>query len=114
MGKQDKMKGGQKKQKQREECPKSDGFSPFVGLCVIKQDIYVKLNPEEEKCAKLIGIGGANITALWAASKTCGAVGEWKRRVVEELSAVFFVGGYETWPKNENDTIDVETELGNF
>lgn len=39
--------------------------------------------------------GGANASALFEASRTCGAVGEWKRRVAEELSAVYFVGGWE-------------------
>ena len=39
--------------------------------------------------------GGANASALFDASRTCGAAGEWKRRVAEELSAVYFVGGWE-------------------
>lgn len=39
--------------------------------------------------------GGANASALFDAARTCGAAGEWKRRVAEELSAVYFVGGWE-------------------
>lgn len=46
--------------------------------------------------------GGANASALFDASRTCGAAGEWKRRVAEELSAVYFVGGWEVPKKGWN------------
>jgi len=74
----------------------------------------VKLNDTDEKCRRIISIGGANTSALFAASRTCGAAGEWKRRVAEELSAVYFVGGWEEWPKSEGEPIDLELEDGNM
>merc|ERR1712113_170098 len=40
-------------------------------------------------------------------------MGEWKRRIAEHLSMVFFQGGLE-WVKHENETIEVETEDGTF
>jgi hypothetical protein len=40
-------------------------------------------------------------------------VGEWKKRISEELSAMFFQGGLE-WVKHENETIEVVTEDGTF
>lgn len=48
-------------------------------------------------CLKLFGaaIGGANTSALFEAAKTCGPAGEWKRRVAEDLSAMYFQGGWE-------------------
>merc|ERR1712060_777663 len=96
------------------ECPKSDKLSPFRALYLQRRDVFVKLNESDDKCQQLITIGGANVSALFEASKTCGAAGEWKRRVAEELSAVFFVGGWDTWPKNEHEKVEVETELGVF
>merc|ERR1740121_3252567 len=91
------------------DCPKSDGMSPFWALTFVNGELFVKLNSTEEKCTKLITVGGANLTTLTNASKTCGPVGEWKRRIAEQLSAVFFQGGLE-WVKHENETIEVVTE----
>merc|ERR1719321_613080 len=98
----------------RPECPKSDHFSPFQAFTIVDSKIYIKLNATEEKCVELLGVGKANISALFAAARTCGPVGEWKRRIAEELSAVFFVGGWEDWPKGENGMIDIKTETGIF
>eukprot|EP00438_Fugacium_kawagutii_P012313 Skav221944 [mRNA] locus=scaffold195:454455:456900:+ [translate_table: standard] len=75
---------------------------------------HVKINDTEEKCRRIVSIGGANASALFDASRTCGAVGEWKRRVAEELSAVYFVGGWEEeWPKSEGEPVEIEFEDGN-
>jgi hypothetical protein len=107
-------KGGpQQRGKAPPDCPRSDGMSPFVALAFVDSDIFVKLNSSEEKCVRLISVGGANYTDLMNASKTCGPVGEWKRRIAEETSAVFFQGGFE-WVKSENETIEVITEEGTF
>merc|ERR1711972_440976 len=85
------------------DCPKSDHMSPFWGLTYVNGEWCVKLNT----------IGGANFTTLTNASRTCGPAGEWKKRIAEELSAVFFQGVLE-WVKHENETIEVETEEGTF
>merc|ERR1712228_1073828 len=95
------------------DCPKSDGMSPFWALTFVNGELFVKLNSTEEKCTKLITVGGANLTTLTNASRTCGPAGEWKRRIAEQLSAVFFQGGLE-WVKHENETIEVVTEEGTF
>merc|ERR1712190_45058 len=64
-------------------------------------------------CQRLITVGGANYSMLINSSRTCGPAGEWKKRIAEELSAVFFQGGLE-WVKSENETIEVITEDGTF
>mmetsp|Transcript_53694 Transcript_53694/g.100623 ORF Transcript_53694/g.100623 Transcript_53694/m.100623 type:complete len:294 (-) Transcript_53694:159-1040(-) len=98
----------------RADCPKSDKLSPFRAFCIVQGEIFVKFNDTDEKCRKIVSIGGANTSALFAASRTCGAAGEWKRRVAEELSAVYFVGGWEEWPKSEGEPVEVELVDGNF
>lgn len=95
------------------ECPKSDKMSPFFGLAFVSGDIYVKTNSSDGKCHKLLTIGGANYTVLANASRTCGPAGEWKKRVAEELSAVFFQAGLD-WVKHEGENIVVVTEEGQF
>merc|ERR1712232_332969 len=77
------------------------------------REIFVKLNSSADKCSKLITIGGANYTTLQNASMTCGPRGEWKSRISENLSSIFFQGGLE-WVKHENETIEVVTEDGTF
>merc|ERR1712194_488800 len=47
------------------------------------------------------------------ASRTCGPVGEWKYRIAENMSTMFFQGGYD-WVKHSNETIEVITEEGTF
>jgi len=114
-----KHKQGQQKGKGRPDCPKSDKMSAFFGFAFVNQEVYVKLNSTDEQCVKLKtiggvgGVGGANYTELANASRTCGPAGEWKKRIVEEMSAVFFQGGFD-WVKNENDTIEVVTENGTY
>ncbi|CAE7333294.1 preA [Symbiodinium pilosum] len=98
----------------RADCPKSDQLSPFRAFCIVQGEIFVKFNDTDDKCRKIVSVGGANTSALFAASRTCGAAGEWKRRVAEELSAVYFVGGWEEWPKSEGEPVEVELEDGNF
>jgi len=110
---QKKKMGGRQAAKGPPECPKSDSMSPFWGLTFVSSELFVKLNSTDEKCSKLLTVGGANLTVLKNASLTCGPVGEWKRRIAEQLSAVFFQGGLE-WVKHDNETIQVETEDGVF
>lgn len=105
--------GPQARGKGRPDCPKSDKMSPFFGLAFVSGEVYVKLNSTEQQCQRLITVGGANYSELTNASKTCGPAGEWKKRIAEEMSAVFFQGGQE-WVKNENETIEVVTEEGTF
>jgi len=95
------------------DCPKSDKMSPFFGLAFASGEMYVKVNSTEGQCKRLITIGGANYSVLTNASRTCGPAGEWKKRIAEELSAVFFQGGLE-WVKSENETLEVVTEEGTF
>mmetsp|Transcript_101460 Transcript_101460/g.262276 ORF Transcript_101460/g.262276 Transcript_101460/m.262276 type:complete len:359 (+) Transcript_101460:154-1230(+) len=109
----DKGKPGPQKGKGRPDCPKSDKMSPFFGLAFVSGEVFVKLNSTDEQCKRLITVGGANYTELTNASKTCGPAGEWKKRIVEEMSAVFFQGGLD-WVRSENETIEVVTEDGTF
>eukprot|EP00416_Gambierdiscus_australes_P035548 CAMPEP_0171095422 /NCGR_PEP_ID=MMETSP0766_2-20121228/43161_1 /TAXON_ID=439317 /ORGANISM="Gambierdiscus australes, Strain CAWD 149" /LENGTH=325 /DNA_ID=CAMNT_0011554227 /DNA_START=197 /DNA_END=1174 /DNA_ORIENTATION=+ len=95
------------------ECPKSDKMSPFVGLAFASGEMYVRINGTEGSCQRLITVAGANYTVLANASKTCGPAGEWKKRIAEELSAVFFQGGLE-WVKSEGEVLEVVTEEGTF
>lgn len=95
------------------DCPKSDKMTPFFGLAFASGDVYVRINSTEGQCHRLITVGGANYSVLTNASKTCGPAGEWKKRIAEELSAVFFQGGLE-WVKSENETVEVVTEEGTF
>merc|ERR1712187_939594 len=76
-------------------------------------DVFVRLNSSEGKCEKLVSVGGANYSVLTNASRTCGPAGEWKRRIAENLSSIFFQGGLE-WVKHDNETIEVVTEDGTF
>merc|ERR1712151_1171402 len=110
---QKKRMGNRKMAKGPPDCPKSDSMSPFWALTFVNGELFVKLNSTEEKCTKLLTVGGANLTILTNASRTCGPAGEWKRRIAEQLSAVFFQGGLE-WVKHENETIEVVTEDGTF
>lgn len=96
-------------------------MSPFFGIAFVDGEIFVRLtntttssspsNEAEHQCVRLKSVGGANVSALTEASKLCGARGEWKRRIAEELSAVFFVGGWDTWPKSEGETIEVKCQV---
>lgn len=95
------------------DCPKSDKMSPFWGLAFVNGEMYVKINSTSDRCVRLSEVGGANYTTLTNASRTCGPAGEWKRRIAEELSAVFFQGGLE-WVKHEGENILVDTEDGVF
>jgi len=95
------------------DCPKSDKMSPFFGLAFASGEVYVRVNSTEGKCQRLITVAGANYSVLTNASRTCGPAGEWKKRIAEELSAVFFQGGLE-WVKSENETLEVITEEGTF
>lgn len=95
------------------DCPKSDKMSPWYSLAFANQEVYVRLNGTDGECERLITVGGANYTELINASKTCGPAGEWKKRIAEELSAVFFQGGFE-WVKSENETIEVVTDTGTY
>jgi len=95
------------------ECPKSDKMSPFYNLAFADGEMYVRINSSSGQCHRLLTVGGANFTVLTNASKTCGPAGEWKKRIAEELSAMFFQGGLE-WVKSENETIEVVTEEGTF
>lgn len=108
-----KKSGPQSRGRGPPECPKSDKMSPFFGMAFVSGELYVKVNSSDSQCSKLITAGGANYTVLSNASRTCGPAGEWKKRIAEELSAVFFQGGLE-WVKNENETIEVMTEDGTF
>merc|ERR1712187_676690 len=74
-------------------------------------DVFVRLNSSEGKCEKLVSVGGANYSVLTNASRTCGPAGEWKRRIAENMSSVFFQGGLE-WVKHDNETIEVVLESG--
>merc|ERR1712060_484531 len=76
-------------------------------------EIYVRLDAPEGKCQKLISVGGVNFTELKNASRTCGPVGEWKHRIAENLSSMFFQGGHD-WIRGVNETIEIITENGTF
>merc|ERR1719454_581838 len=95
------------------DCPKSDKMTPFASMAFVGPDLFVRLETLEGTCHKLISVGGANLTVLRNASLTCGPAGEWKKRVAEEMSMVFFQGGLD-WVKSENETIEVVTEEGTF
>jgi len=110
-----KNKGGAgAKEAKRPECPKSDGLSPLQAFAIVQKQIFVKLSDSDPTCRRLISIGGANTSSLFAAAKTCGAAGEWKKRVAEELSAMYFIHGGDAWPKSDGEPIELELEDGNF
>jgi len=113
VNRQKKGGGPQQRGKGPPDCPKSDKMSPFFGLAFASGEMYVRVNSTEGECKRLITVGGANYTVLTNASRTCGPAGEWKKRIAEEMSAVFFQGGLE-WVKSENETIEVVTEDGTF
>lgn len=106
-----KKQGHQQRGKGPPECPKSDKMTPFMSMSFVGTELFVRINSSEGKCEKFISVGGANYSVLANASKTCGPAGEWKKRIAEEMSAVFFQGGLE-WVKSENETIEVVTEDG--
>jgi len=93
-------KGGPKIAKGPPDCPKSafGQMSPFTSMAFTNGEVYVRLDASEGPCHKLISVGGANHSTLQNASLTCGPVGEWKKRIAEEMSMVFFQGGLE-WPR---------------
>jgi len=109
MHKKQKKAGGKPLGKEPPKCPNSDKMSAFTSMALLSGEIFVRLDASEGPCHKLISIGGANHSVLKNASLTCGPVGEWKKRVAEEMSMVFFQGGLE-WVKSENETIEVITE----
>jgi len=108
-----KKNGPQMKGKAPPPCPKSDLMSPVYSLAYVSGEIFVRLNSSEGQCERLISIGGANFSELKNASRTCGPVGEWKARIAENMSSMFFQGGFD-WVKHSNETIEVETENGIF
>merc|ERR1719296_512141 len=75
--------------------------------------MFVRLNGTDAQCTRLITVGGVNFTSMVNFSRTCGPAGEFKRRIAENLSTIFFQGGAE-WAKHDNDTIEVVTEDGTF
>eukprot|EP00448_Togula_jolla_P013313 CAMPEP_0170581948 /NCGR_PEP_ID=MMETSP0224-20130122/7317_1 /TAXON_ID=285029 /ORGANISM="Togula jolla, Strain CCCM 725" /LENGTH=392 /DNA_ID=CAMNT_0010905129 /DNA_START=1 /DNA_END=1179 /DNA_ORIENTATION=+ len=95
------------------DCPKSDGMSPFLAVAFASGEMYVRVNSSSQHCVRLVSVGGANYTTLINASRTCGPAGEWKRRIAENLSSIFFQGGLD-WVKSENETLEVITEDGVF
>merc|ERR1719281_717976 len=113
VGKGKKAGGPQMKGKAAPDCPKSDGMSPFTGIAFAMGDVFVRLNGTEGQCHRLVSVGGANFSELTNFSKTCGPAGEWKYRIAENLSSVFFQGGLD-WVKSDNDPIEVITEEGTF
>jgi hypothetical protein len=104
-----KKAGGQRMAKGPPDCPKSDKMTPFFNLAWVGTEMFARLDSAEGECHKVEAIGGANLSVLKNASLTCGPAGEWKKRVAEELSAVFFQAGLD-WVKNDNDTIEVMLE----
>jgi hypothetical protein len=109
-----KNKPQQPKSKAPPPCPKSDFMSPFTGITFTSSEMYVRLNGTEGKCTRLITVGGFNFTNMMNFSRTCGPPGEWKRRVAENLSTVFFQGGSESWAKYDGEIVEVVTEEGTF
>jgi len=109
-----KKKPQQAKSKAPPPCPRSDFMSPFTGITFSSSEMYVRLNGTEGKCTRLITVGGYNFTNMMNFSRTCGPAGEWKRRVAENLSTIFFQGGSESWAKHDGDIIEVITEEGTF
>jgi len=116
MHKKQQKAGKMKLGKEPPPCPKSDKMSAFTSMALLNGEIFVRLDASDGPCHKLISIGlnqsespPANFSVLKNASLTCGPVGEWKKRVAEEMSMVFFQGGLE-WVKSENETIQVITE----
>jgi len=102
--------GNQRMSKEPPKCPASDKMTPFFNAAFTNGELYVRLDSADGPCYKLVTVGGANFSTLQNASKTCGPAGEWKKRIAEEMSAVFFQGGLE-WVKNDNDTIEVVIEI---
>jgi len=91
------------------DCPKSDKMAAFTSVAFTNGEVFVRLDASDGPCHKLISIGGANHSVLKNASLTCGPVGEWKKRIAEEMSMVFFQGGLD-WVRSENETVEVITE----
>jgi len=99
--------------KAQPDCPRSDKMSAFYGLAYGPSEMYVKIHSNTDACQRLITVNGVNYSTLVNFSRTCGPLGEYKRRIAEELSAMMFQGGLE-WPRSENETIEVVTEEGTF
>lgn len=95
------------------ECPKSDMMSAVYSVAFASGEVFVRVNRTEGKCERLISIGGAHLANMTNYSKSCGPVGEWKRRIAENMSSVFFQGGFD-WVKSENETIEIITEDGTY
>lgn len=108
--KKNKQNGGRRPSKGPPDCPKSDKMSIFTSMSFGHGEVFVRLNSSEGPCHRLVSIAGANYSVLTNASQTCGPAGEWKKRVAEEMSAVFFQAGLD-WVKNENDTLEVIVEV---
>jgi len=109
-----KRSGGAKKVgKGPPDCPKSDGMSPFTGVVMLGGEMYVRLNGTEGQCRRLITLGGANFSSMVNFSRTCGPAGEYKRRIAENISTIFFQGGLD-WAKHDGETMEVVTEDGTF
>merc|ERR1712196_68683 len=106
MNRQKKAGGAGRRGRGPPECPRSDSMSPFTGLAFTDGEAFVKLSTSWTKCQKLISVGGANFSELTNASRSCGPAGEFKRRMAENLSAVFFQGGWD-WVRHENESIEV-------
>lgn len=108
-------KNGQKQRMGKEPpaCPKADGMTPFTSIAFVEGKLFVRLESSDGPCHELLSVGGANFSVLKNASLTCGPVGEWKKRVAEDMSAVFFQGGLD-WVRSDNETIEVITEEGTF
>eukprot|EP00397_Hematodinium_sp_SG-2012_P009644 GEMP01009735.1.p1 GENE.GEMP01009735.1~~GEMP01009735.1.p1 ORF type:complete len:304 (+),score=96.84 GEMP01009735.1:32-913(+) len=106
--KQGRRMGAERKQP---DCPTSDGLSPFSALSFVDGEIYVRRELDDEKpmCERLIQIAKSNVTVLMKAGKTCGPVGEAKRRIAQNLYAVFWMGGLDGWPTGEDKTIYIKT-----
>lgn len=111
VNRQKKMGNQPQRGKAPPECPKSDMMSPWYSLAFVGKEVYVRVDSKDGNCVKLLSVGGANYANLTNASKTCGPVGEWKRRIAENLSSMFFQAGLE-WVKSENQTLEVVTEDG--
>lgn len=106
-----KKAGGRMPNKGPPDCPKSDGMTPFFNMAFTLGELYVRLDSADGLCHRVVSVGqAANFSELQNASRTCGPAGEWKKRIAEEMSAVFFQGGWE-WPKSDNDTIEVVVEI---
>lgn len=108
-----KKAGPQQRGKAPPDCPRSDFMSPFAALAFASNEMYIKINSSEEKCQRLITVGGVNFSSLRNASVTCGPAGEWKKRIAENLSSMFFQGGWD-WVRSDGEMIEVVTDVGTF